>query len=204
MSAPVAGSARPPTNNNKQSNHTSAVLDHPFFNQRKSSQPSPKGHDEETFHLSDSPRRDVIATKPKYEFNACARFCFIPIRHPRTLNAEPSGSRHGLRRTDLLLSIFLKPNSVFFFILFYFFRVSWTRVGCVVVSFAAQHLFLIPPVLCCFWLGGRRKMWDMGYEDEHLLVRHYPWVNNPLRAWAQCRRPQELITFFWTGKRAVA
>jgi hypothetical protein len=39
-------------------------------------------------------------------------------------------------------------------------------------------------------------MWDMGYEDEHLLVRHYPWVNNPLRAWAHCRRPQELITFF--------
>jgi hypothetical protein len=28
------------------------------------------------------------------------------------------------------------------------------------------------------------------------VVRHYPWVNNPLRAWAQCRRPQELITFF--------
>jgi hypothetical protein len=43
-------------------------------------------------------------------------------------------------------------------------------------------------------------MWDMGYEDEHLLVRHYPWVNNPLRAWAQCRRPQELITFFWTER----
>lgn len=75
--------------------------------------------------------------------------------------------------------------------------VSRTRVGCVVVSFTAQHLFLIPPILCCcFWLGGRRKMWDMGYEDEHLLVRHYPWVNNPLRAWAQCRRPQEPITFF--------
>lgn len=59
------------------------------------------------------------------------------------------------------------------------------------------NFFLIPPILCCcFWMGGRRKMWDMGYEDEHLLVRHYPWVNNPLRAWAQCRRPQELITFF--------
>jgi hypothetical protein len=45
-------------------------------------------------------------------------------------------------------------------------------------------------------------MWDMGYEDEHLLVRHYPWVNNPLRAWAQCRRPQELITLFSSTEEA--
>jgi hypothetical protein len=46
---------------NQQINTPSAVLDHQFFINGSPSQ----GHDEETFHLSDSPRRDVDCNKTK-------------------------------------------------------------------------------------------------------------------------------------------
>jgi hypothetical protein len=82
MSAPVAGSPRPPTNKQINNQYPSAVLDHQFFINGSSSHL--KATTKKRFTYLTPQGGMSIATKPKYGFNAAPRFCFISIRQPRT------------------------------------------------------------------------------------------------------------------------
>jgi hypothetical protein len=117
MSAPVAGSPRPPTNKQTNNQYPSAVLDHQYF--INGSPSHSKATTKKRFTYLTPQGGMSIATKPKYGFNAAQGSVLFPSasRGPQrgAIWITPRSPDDG----SSLVHIF-KTNSVFF-ILFYFF-----------------------------------------------------------------------------------